>query len=110
MIDDRTQHRLEELQADILLETGTRVTQGEILSVLIEQAYTSRGEFLSLFRSTSLPLTESERAAFHANPVAVDDAEDGPALEEHDETEHEDEADTEETEKDDSDPDEVLYA
>lgn len=101
MIDDRTQHRLEELQADILLETGTRVTQGEILSVLIEEAYTSRGEFLTLFRSTSLPLTESERNAFHANPASGDGTDDKPALEEHD---------SEGAEQDDKDPDEVLYA
>jgi hypothetical protein len=105
MIDDRTQHRLEELQADVLLETGARVTQDEILAVLIEQAYTSRGQFLSLFRSTSLPLTESERAAFHANPLGgpeQDDA-DRPALD----GEH---VDADETDQDDTDPDEVLYA
>jgi len=91
-MNDRTRRRLEELQADILLETGTRVTQEELLSVLVEEAYTSRDTFLSLFRSASVPLTESERSAFHAHTSA------GGGTDE-DDADH-----------DDTDPDEVLYA
>lgn len=62
-VDEEAKSHLEELQAEIRLETGTTVTQQELLSRLIDDAYASREELIESFRSSTVPLTEDEKAA-----------------------------------------------
>lgn len=60
-VDDEAKDRLEELQAEIRLETGQNVTQQELLSRLIDDAYESRREVIESFRSSVTPLSEEEK-------------------------------------------------
>ncbi|WP_225335226.1 hypothetical protein [Halomicrobium urmianum] len=62
-MDEETKSHLEELQAEIRLRTGTNVTQQEILERLVEDAYESKSGFVDSFRSSTVPLTEEEKAA-----------------------------------------------
>lgn len=62
-VDEGAKSRLEELQAEIRLRTGTKVTQQELLTRLIDEAYESRDEVIDSFRSATVPLSEEERAA-----------------------------------------------
>jgi hypothetical protein len=69
MADD-TKSRLERLQAEIRLQTGTRVTQQEILSRLIERAVESKADLVDSFREERVPLADAEREAFHEGMVS----------------------------------------
>ncbi|MEE6210338.1 hypothetical protein U3A55_09235 [Salarchaeum sp. III] len=60
-VDEDAKSRLEELQAAIRLQTGTSVTQQELLSQLITTAYDSRDDFIDSFREEHVPLTEAEK-------------------------------------------------
>ncbi len=60
-VDEDAKSRLEELQAEIRLQTGERVTQQELLSRLIDDAYDSRGDLIDSFRTSPLPLSEAEK-------------------------------------------------
>lgn len=60
-VDDDAKARLEELQAEIRLETGVTVTQQQLLSRLIDDAYESRDEVIESFRSSTVPLSEKEK-------------------------------------------------
>jgi hypothetical protein len=60
-VDEDAKERLEELQAEIRLETGTSVTQQELLTRLIDDAYESRAEVIDSFRETTVPLSEDEK-------------------------------------------------
>jgi len=60
---EEAKSRLEELQAEIKLRTGEKVTQQEILERLVDDAYESKSEFVESFRETSVPLSESEKQA-----------------------------------------------
>lgn len=62
-VDEDANSRLEELQAEIRLRTGTNVTQQELLSRLIDDAYESRSEVIDSFRESTVPLSESEKEA-----------------------------------------------
>jgi hypothetical protein len=57
--------KLEELQAEIKLKTGKKVTQQEILTRLIESAIESRSEFIDSFRDAETALTEEEIRRFN---------------------------------------------
>lgn len=63
-VDDDAKSRLEELQAEIRLETGTNVTQQELLSRLIDDAYESREEVIDSFRDGETSISEEDVAAF----------------------------------------------
>lgn len=65
-MDEETKDHLEELQAEIRLRTGQKVTQQEILERLVDDAYESKSEFVDSFRSTTVPLTEEEKAAMQS--------------------------------------------
>jgi hypothetical protein len=65
-IDEETKSRLEELQAEIELRTGKKVTQQEILSQLVRDAHESKSEVVDSFRETTVPLSDDEREAFHS--------------------------------------------
>jgi hypothetical protein len=53
-MDEETKAHLEELQAEIRLRTGSKVTQQEILERLVEEAYESKSAFVDSFRETKV--------------------------------------------------------
>lgn len=59
-MDEEAKSQLEELQAEIKLRTGKKMTQQEILSCLLEDAYESKSDFVDSFRETKVPLSEAE--------------------------------------------------
>ena len=69
-VDEDAKSRLEELQAEIRLQTGKRVTQQELLSRLIGDAYDSRDEVIDSFRSSTLPLSEDEKEQMRQGRVS----------------------------------------
>lgn len=69
-MDDDTKSRLERLQAEIRLRTGTRVTQQELLRRLVVDAVESKDDLVDSFREERVPVTESERDAFHDGMVS----------------------------------------
>ncbi|MFW5917261.1 MAG: hypothetical protein ACOCRD_02495 [Halorubrum sp.] len=62
-VHDDAKSRLEELQAEIRLQTGRKVTQQELLTRLIDNAYESREAVIDSFRESSVPLSNEEKAA-----------------------------------------------
>jgi len=60
-VDEDAKARLEELQAEIRLRTGAKVTQQELLSRLIDEAYDSRDDVIDSFRESTVPLTDAEK-------------------------------------------------
>jgi hypothetical protein len=69
-IDEEAKSRLEELQAEIRLRTGNKITQQEILTRLIDDAYESHEEFVDSFRDTAVPLSAEEKAAMQQNHIS----------------------------------------
>ena len=69
-MDDDTKSRIERLQAEIRLETGTRVTQQEILARLVERAIESKADLIDSFRDQRVPLADSDRETFHDEMVS----------------------------------------
>jgi hypothetical protein len=59
-MDEEAKSRLEELQAEIKLRTGGKVTQQEALTRLVNDAYESKSEFVESFRETTVPLSDDE--------------------------------------------------
>lgn len=68
-MDEDTKSKLEELQAEIKLRTGRKVTQQEVLEQLVETAYTSRDVFIDSFRD-STTLSDAELAAFNEGQIS----------------------------------------
>lgn len=62
-VDEDAKSRLEELQAEIRLRTGQSVTQQELLSRLIDDAYDSRDDVVDSFRGSTVPLSDEEAEA-----------------------------------------------
>ncbi|PHQ45291.1 hypothetical protein DJ68_13685 [Halorubrum sp. C3] len=69
-MDEETKSKLEELQAEIRLKTGKKVTQQELLSTLIQSAVDSRAEFIDSFRDGTVALNETELKAFNQGQIA----------------------------------------
>lgn len=69
-MDEETKSLLEELQAEIRLKTGTKVTQQELLARLVESAVASRSAFVDSFRDGEAALSDEELAAFNAGTVS----------------------------------------
>lgn len=69
-VDDDAKSRLEELQAEIRLRTGTTVTQQELLLRLIDDAYASRAALIDSFRESSVPLTDAEKATMRGGRIS----------------------------------------
>ena len=59
-VTDDAKSRLEELQAELRLRTGQRITQQALLSRLINDAYESREEVIDSFREERVPLSDDE--------------------------------------------------
>lgn len=64
-LDEDTKSRLEELQAEIRLAAGKKVTQKQILTYIIDNAYESHDEIVDAFRDATVPLSEAEKEAMH---------------------------------------------
>lgn len=69
-VDEDAKSRLEELQAEIRLRTGKRVTQQDLLTRLIDTAYESREDVIDSFRESSVPLTDEEKQAMQQGRIA----------------------------------------
>lgn len=69
-MDEAAKSKLEELQAEIRLKTGKKVTQQELLTRLIESAVDSRTEFVDSFRDGKTSLRETEIQAFNKGAIA----------------------------------------
>ncbi|WP_232343089.1 hypothetical protein [Halosimplex litoreum] len=69
-MDEEGKSLLEELQAEIKLRTGNKVTQQEILTRLLKNAHESKSEIVDSFRDSTVPLSEAEREAFHSGMFA----------------------------------------
>jgi len=69
-VDEDAKSRLEELQAEIRLRTGENVTQQQLLSRLIDEAYDSRKEVIDSFRSSTLPLSEAEKEVMRQGRIS----------------------------------------
>jgi predicted transcriptional regulator len=69
-IDEQTKSRLEQLQAEIRSRTGTQVTEEELLSRLVERAFESKADLVDSFRDSSIPLSESDKAAFNEGMIS----------------------------------------
>ena len=72
-IDEETKSRLEELQAEVKLETGRKVTQQELLRRLVDDAYTSVSGLIESFRETDLSLSDEEVEEFLSGTTADGD-------------------------------------
>ncbi|PGF17187.1 hypothetical protein CP556_14395 [Natrinema sp. CBA1119] len=66
-VDEDAKSRLEELQAEIRLRAGASVTQQELLTRLIDDAYESHDEIIDSFRETTVPLSDAEKEAMRRN-------------------------------------------
>jgi hypothetical protein len=69
-VEEDAKSRLEELQAEIRLRTGETVTQQELLTRLIDDAYESRVDFIDSFRKSNVPLSDAEREAMQRGRVS----------------------------------------
>ena len=69
-VDEDAKSRLEELQAEIRLRAGTRVTQQELLTRLIDDAYESRTEVIDSFRESTVPLSDAEKRRMQEGRVS----------------------------------------
>ncbi len=69
-IDEDAKSRLEELQAEIRLRTGRKVTQQELLSRLIDEADESRDDVIDSFRESTIPLSEAEKEAMRRGRIS----------------------------------------
>jgi hypothetical protein len=69
-MDEEAKSKLEELQAEIRLKTGKKVTQQELLSQLIQSAVDSRSEFIDSFRDGKVALSESELREFNEGTIS----------------------------------------
>jgi hypothetical protein len=69
-MDEETKSKLEELQAEIKLKTGKKVTQQAILSRVIESAVQSRADFIDSFRDGADALSPHEIEQFNEGMIA----------------------------------------
>ena len=71
-VEEHAKELLEEIQAEIRLETGRQATQQEILTRMIERSNEQRREFVDSFRESTVPLTESEKALMQSGRFSGD--------------------------------------
>jgi hypothetical protein len=69
-MDAETKSRLEELQAEIKLKTGKKVTQQEVLSRLVQSAIESRSAFIDSFRDGTDALSDEDAERFNDGMIA----------------------------------------
>lgn len=69
-VDEDAKSRLEKLQAEIRLRTGESVTQQDLLSRLIDDAYESREDVIDSFRRSTVPLADEEKEALRRGRIS----------------------------------------
>ena len=69
-MDEETKSRLEALQAEIKLKTGTKVSQQELLAHLVESTVETRSELIDSYRDSLSERTDEELAQFNEGQVA----------------------------------------
>jgi Mg2+ and Co2+ transporter CorA len=69
-VDENAKARLEELQAEIRLRTGESVTQQDLLTRLIDDAYESRADVIDSFRDSTVPLSDEEKEAMQRGRIS----------------------------------------
>jgi hypothetical protein len=69
-VEDEAKSRLEELQAEIRLRTGESVTQQELLTRLIDDAYASREAVIDSFRESTVPLSAADKDAMRHGRIS----------------------------------------
>lgn len=69
-MDEDTKTRLERLQAEVRLKTGRRITQQELLTLLVETAFESKSELIESLREERVPVSDAEREAFHEGMIS----------------------------------------
>lgn len=69
-MDEEAKSKLEELQAEIRLKTGRKVTQQEILAELIHSTVDARSEFIDSFRDGKEALSDAEFTRFNTGRIA----------------------------------------
>ena len=69
-MDEETKSQLEELQAEIKLKTGKKVTQQELLAYLVESAVETRSELIDSYRDSAIELTDEELTQFNEGQIA----------------------------------------
>ena len=69
-VDEDAKARLEELQAEIRLQTGETVTQQDLLTRLIDDAYESRADVIDSFRDSTVPLSDGEKEAIRGGRIS----------------------------------------
>ena len=69
-MDEETKSQLEELQAEIKLKTGKKVTQQELLAHLVESAVEARSELIDSYRDSAIELTDEELTQFNEGQIA----------------------------------------
>ena len=69
-IGEGAKTRLEELHAEIRLRTCQKVTQQELLTRLIKDAYESPDEVIDSFRESTVPLSEEQQQAMQQGRVS----------------------------------------
>lgn len=69
-MDETTKSRLEELQAEIKLRTGRKVTQQELLARLVADAVDARSAFVDSFRESRRSLADEELAQFNEGRIS----------------------------------------
>jgi Mg2+ and Co2+ transporter CorA len=69
-VEEDAKSRLEELQAEIRLRTGENVTQQELLTRLIDDAYESRAAVIDSFRDSTVPLSDGEKEAMQQGRIS----------------------------------------
>jgi hypothetical protein len=62
-VEEDAKSCLDELRAEIRLRTGEKVTQQELLTRLIDDAYASREDVIDSFRESTVPLSADEKNA-----------------------------------------------
>lgn len=68
-VDEAAKSRLEELQAEIRLRTGKKVTQQDLLTRLIDDAFESRNEVIDSFREQTVPLSEEQKETLRRSRI-----------------------------------------
>jgi hypothetical protein len=69
-MDSETKSLLEELQAEIKLKTGKKVTQQDIIARVIRSAADSRTELIDSFRDAPRSVSDEELAEFNSGMIA----------------------------------------
>ena len=69
-INEEAKAELEELQAEIKLKTGTKITQQELLSQLIRSAADNRSEVIDSFRDGQVALSETDIEQFNQGMIS----------------------------------------